>query len=81
MPDRVIRASEIGQYDFCAKAWWLGAIEGVPPDNIAELQAGTDWHAAHHQVISRAQHMQQGAIVLVVIGVILLAIFLVTNGL
>jgi len=81
MPDRIIRASELGQYDFCAKAWWLGAVEGVPPDNAAELQAGTRWHAEHGRVVSRAGRVQQAAIVLVAIGVILLAIFLVTNGL
>jgi len=81
MSERIIRASEIGQYDFCAKAWWLGAIDGVPAANTAELQAGTHWHAAHSRVVNRARHLQQGAVMLVALGVILLALFLITNGL
>ncbi len=80
MSERVIRASEIGQYDFCAKAWWLGSIEGVPPSNVRELQAGTTAHEQHGQQISRAGRLQQAAIGLLIIGVILFAIFLISNG-
>jgi hypothetical protein len=78
--DRIIRASEIGQYDFCARAWWLGSVEGLPPSNIHELQAGTVAHEQHGQQVSRASRLQQGAIVLLIIGVVLLAIFLLSNG-
>lgn len=80
MSERVIRASEIGQYDFCAKAWWLGSIEGVPPSNVRELQAGTTAHEQHGQQISRAGQLQRAAIGLLIIGVILFAIFLISNG-
>jgi hypothetical protein len=44
--ERVIRASEIGSYSFCAHAWWLSAVEGVRPTNTRHLRAG--W-AAHEQ--------------------------------
>ena len=72
MSQRVIRASEIGQYDFCAKAWWLGSIEGVQPSNIHELQAGTAAHEAHGRQVQRASQMQLAAFVLVGLGVIVL---------
>jgi hypothetical protein len=72
MSDRVIRASEIGQYDFCAKAWWLGSIEGVQPSNVRELQAGVTAHAAHGRQVRHATQMQLMAIGLVVLGVIVL---------
>ena len=77
MSDRVIRASEIGQYDFCAKAWWLGSIEGVRPSNVGELQAGATAHAEHGRQVRRAAQMQLIAIGLVVLGtiVLLLALF------
>ena len=77
MSDRIIRASEIGQYDFCAKAWWLGSIEGVSPSNIRQLQAGTAAHEAHGRQVKRASQLQAAAFILVGLGVIilLLAVF------
>ena len=76
MSDRVIRASEIGQYDFCAKAWWLGSIEGVSPSNIRELQAGTAAHEQHGRQVQRAAQMQIAAFALVALGVVILALAL-----
>jgi hypothetical protein len=74
MSDRVIRASEIGQYDFCAQAWWLGSIEGVQPSNVRELQAGTQAHAEHGRQVQRAAQLQLAALVLVGLGVIVLVL-------
>jgi hypothetical protein len=76
MSDRIIRASEIGQYDFCAKAWWLGSIEGVSPSNIRELQAGTAAHEQHGRQVQRASQMQIAAFALVALGVVILALAL-----
>ena len=76
MSDRIIRASEIGQYDFCAKAWWLGSVEGVQPSNVRELQAGTRAHEEHGRQVRRAAQMQLAAIVLVGLGVIVLVLTL-----
>ncbi len=74
MSERIIRASEIGQYDFCAKAWWLGSIEGVQPSNIRELQAGTAAHEEHGRQVKRASQMQLAAFVLIALGVIMLVL-------
>jgi len=76
LSDTVIRASEIGQYDFCAKAWWLGSIEGVQPSNIHELQAGTTAHEQHGRQVRRASQLQMIAIGLVALGVIVLVLAL-----
>jgi hypothetical protein len=81
MSERIIRASEIGQYDYCARAWWLGSVQGVAPSNVNELQAGTRMHEQHGRVVGRAALMQQGAIVVLIAGVLLLAVFLITHGL
>ena len=81
MSDRIIRASEIGQYDYCAKAWWLGSIEEVPPSNVHDLQAGLAAHEAHGRLVYWATRMQQIASGLLVLGAILLAVFLITSGL
>jgi len=76
MSDRIIRASEIGQYDFCAKAWWLGSIDGVQPSNMRELQAGAAAHEQHGRQVQRASQMQLVAMGLVALGVIVLVLAL-----
>jgi hypothetical protein len=79
LSDRVIRASEIGQYDFCAKAWWLGSIEGVSPSNLRQLQAGTAAHEEHGRQVRRAAQLQAAAFLLVGLGVIVLLLALFAN--
>jgi CRISPR/Cas system-associated exonuclease Cas4 (RecB family) len=53
---RLIRASEIGEYVFCHRAWWLRVVEGHTPANRERLAAGTRRHRAHGMqvMISRA---------------------------
>ena len=79
MSDRIIRASEIGQYDFCAKAWWLGSVEGVPPSNVRELQAGTAAHEEHGRQVQRASRMQMAAVMLLGLGVFVLVLALIAR--
>jgi hypothetical protein len=45
--NRVIRASEVGVYAYCAYAWWLGSVEGVRPDKMGPLQSGWVVHERH----------------------------------
>jgi len=71
MSDRIIRASEIGQYVYCAKAWWLGAIDGVRPANLRALEAGSLAHARHGRTVIVAGWAQRAAIGLLLIGVAL----------
>lgn len=43
---RVLRASELGSYLYCARAWWYQRL-GIPSDNQAELKTGTNFHQQH----------------------------------
>ena len=56
---RVIRASEIGQYVYCARAWWLGSVEGVPSAHHQEMAAGTLAHLRHGQVVRTSQVLRR----------------------
>ncbi len=45
--NRIIRASEVGEFVYCAHAWWLGAVEGQQPDDRGRLKAGRAAHEHH----------------------------------
>lgn len=48
-----IRASEIGSYLYCRRAWWY-RLRGQEPSNAAELSAGTELHRQHGRAVLRA---------------------------
>ena len=68
MNEDIIRASEIGEYVHCNRAWWLGHVQGVENANRAVMEAGTAQHQAHGQRVWRATMMQYAATVLIVIA-------------
>jgi len=65
---RVIRASEIGEYIYCHRAWWLGRVQGVENQNRAAMDAGTARHAAHGRDVARAFLFQRAAWVMLLIA-------------
>lgn len=48
---RVVRASEVGTFVYCARAWWLGAVQGLRPQDTRRLQAGQAVHERHGQKV------------------------------
>ncbi len=42
-----IRASEVGEYTYCPRAWSLHHLRGLTPDDQAPLQAGARHHQRH----------------------------------
>jgi len=45
--ERIIRASEVGQYAYCARAWWLGSVQGPPSSHQREMVVGEAVHLHH----------------------------------
>lgn len=68
---RVIRASEIGEYIYCHRAWWLGRVKGVENANRAQMDAGMLRHRAHGRMVRRAEFLQRAAFVLALLALVL----------
>ena len=75
-PTPTIRASEIGQYVFCQRAWWLGTVQGYRPVNEAELSAGTQAHLQHGRSVAASERWQWVGYALLVVGGLLFAMVL-----
>lgn len=55
---KLIKASEIGEYVFCARAWRL-RIDGYEHTSGHEArQAGTEWHLKHGRSIRHARRLR-----------------------
>jgi len=72
--NHVIRANELGQYSFCALAWWLTNVEGVPSANVRELEAGTSAHERHGRTVQASTWASRAGMVCLAVGVALLAL-------
>ena len=70
-----VRASEVGQYVYCARAWWLGAVQGRRPANVEELRDGKLMHQRHGQQVV-AYHRLRGLGYLLLLAALLLCIIL-----
>jgi CRISPR/Cas system-associated exonuclease Cas4 (RecB family) len=55
----LIRASEVGEYVFCARAWRL-RLEGHEPHvkGRAAMEAGERWHREHGRSVRRARRLR-----------------------
>lgn len=54
MSDNWIRASEISNFVYCQRAWWLQRVRGQSPANVRELQRGTHFHQQHGRIVTQA---------------------------
>jgi hypothetical protein len=72
MPPRVIRASEIGEYLFCKRAWWL-RTQGFESASRKVLEAGTAEHEEWARRVALAGCLQTAALLLFLAAITLAA--------
>lgn len=72
---RTIRASEIGVYLFCRRAWWY-QNQGIDSSNLAELAAGTELHRRHSRMVFESGLLRLLAMLLLLAALVLLAVYL-----
>jgi CRISPR/Cas system-associated exonuclease Cas4 (RecB family) len=70
----VIRASEIGNYLYCRRAWWYRK-KGYESANQAELAAGTELHHKHGRKALSALLLRTLGMILFLAAILLLVAF------
>jgi CRISPR/Cas system-associated exonuclease Cas4 (RecB family) len=71
---KTIRASEIGSYLFCARAWWYRQ-QGFESSNQAEMTAGTELHRQHGRKVIASGLTRILAVILLLVALALLAVY------
>lgn len=61
---RNLRASDVGRYAYCARAWWLERVGGATPTNQSARERGEQRHEAHGRLVNAAQRQSRLAQVL-----------------
>jgi hypothetical protein len=74
MKDEVIRASDIGLYVFCARAWRLKA-DGYESQNKAAMEAGSEAHQRHGDSVESVFLMRRWSITLFIAAAMVLALW------
>ena len=67
----LVRASDIGAWAFCNRAWWLAHVQHAEHENPAALSRGDEAHAAHGQAVTQAGWQQRLGLLLLAAGLIL----------
>jgi CRISPR/Cas system-associated exonuclease Cas4 (RecB family) len=75
---RPLRASEIGSYLYCRRAWWY-RLRGFESSNQAELAAGTALHHQHGRKVFMAGALRVVAIIAFLIALALLTAYCTTQ--
>jgi hypothetical protein len=69
-----IRASDVGSYLYCARAWAY-AQKGIEPANQAEMTSGTELHRLHGRQALAASLTRTLALILLLLALVLLVAF------
>jgi CRISPR/Cas system-associated exonuclease Cas4 (RecB family) len=63
-----IKASEIAEYVFCNRAWWLSRVSGRKSTNVRQMADGTSYHQVHGRLVRRARQSRLIAYVLLAVA-------------
>jgi hypothetical protein len=73
MSEQWIRASEIGDYLYCRRSWWLKRSQGVAAQNVRELARGSQHHQQHGRLVQQSVWLRRAAYALIFVVVALVA--------
>ncbi len=70
----IIRASELGEYVYCRRAWWLRRVAELEPDHHERRERGTVLHERHGRAVASSQALVLLAGVLAIVAALLFVV-------
>ncbi|MDP9313182.1 MAG: hypothetical protein M3R24_20245 [Chloroflexota bacterium] len=71
---RLIRASELGEYVYCRRAWWLKHVLGAEPAGRSRRERGIALHARHGRRVWAANLLLLAGLLLAMLACALLVL-------
>jgi hypothetical protein len=75
-PLSFVRASDLGTWAYCNRAWWLARVQGVEPIDSSVLDSGTRFHVEHARAVARGRRMARVGAVLIFSALLIVALLL-----
>lgn len=72
----LVRASDLGAWAFCHRAWWLREVKGAAHGDPAVLARGGKAHRAHGRKALVAQRLAKSGVILIAIGLAIIGLFI-----
>jgi len=69
---RVVRASELGEYLYCRRAWWLHQVRGYASSEGQRLAEGTAAHGGHGRRVTLAWGLRVLSILLFIAALVVI---------
>ncbi len=73
----LVRASDIGSWAFCHRAWWLANVRGATHQRPEVLAHGNQAHAAHGRQVRQAGRLRTAGLWLIALALILAGLALI----
>ncbi len=67
-----VNASELAEYAYCRRAWWLRHVRGLRSANVRQLESGSAYHRGHGRRVQGAPMLRKIAYALIFAAVFLL---------
>ena len=80
MSDKWINASELAEYTYCHRAWWLRHVQGLRSANIQRMESGSAYHRQHGRRVQGVPWLRRFAYVLIFAAVFVLIFQLAAGG-
>jgi hypothetical protein len=68
----IIRASEMGEYVYCARAWWLRRVAGLEPAGRERREYGTVLHHRHGRAVAGSRALLFLSVLLAIVALALM---------